>query len=1104
MLRHLLIFILIVIAHRAAAQQSIWALGAGASANDKGKSIATDSQGNIYVIGSFAGDSVDFDPHPVDTLILRPVGDEDLFIAKYTPAGNIIWAFNIGGNLTDAALGITLDDNNNIYITGYFRDFVDFNPDPLTSNVLFSNGDGGLDLGYGGDIFVASYDANGNYRWAFNIGGSSLQDSGGDVLYDGQGHIYIAGYFSGTAVDFNPSPAYTLLNSQTGGKMFLAKYTTNGALVRAFNIGSGGNADETPRKLAKDAQGNIYVTGFFQSDFIDFDPGPGNAYLTSHGSYDIFLAKYDSTFNYHWAFNIGTDGIESGWDVDVDAAGNVYIGGYFQGFNVDFNTGPGTNNLNAVGGIDAFVAKYNSNGQYQWAFNIGGHAREEVFSLDVQGNELVVTGFYLSDSIDIDPSSSVKYLKNYGGGDIFIAKYDLNGAFKCGFHVGSNKLDIGQDVWLLDNGEVYLTGSYQGSNTDFNPSSGVTAISSIGNEDYFLTRYNWISTPPNGTLIGGINCEGFPAMLTFNATSGIGPFELELTDGTNTYHITNVQSGVPFVISNNLTATTTFQLLAIGNDNQCAAALSINQSATITVRPKPQASFTVSDLCETDPVSITLNALAGTDPFQITLTDGAQNWTLNNVLSGSPFTIPASFAASTVLAVKNVTDANGCGRDSLFGQDSIHLTIKPSPQGIFEGNLVCNVGDGLVKFTASRGTGPFNIQFTQGTHTFSINNYTSGAPVLVSNNPGADTTYTLLRVTGSNGCVRNVGFNQAVAKVEVNTISVAASSITASKTNICEGENITLQINGGSLGSRAKWLLYADACGTNKMDSTITNSFSIQPLQTTTYFIRAENNCDTTLCRAISITVNKIPQLHIASAPEVCDNDQPLQITPPIVTNNVQGIGVFTGSGVSPTGMYSPASVNTLSSLLTYTFVSDAGCSAAVQQIINIKTSPRVNSGLDKTILVGGKTLLEATISGATDSVRWTPDYFLQSGNSLITAANPDKNTIYTLYAYGTNGCIGKDEVQVNVAMNVAIPNVFSPNGDGINDNWSIPYLETYPNCRVSVYNRYGNIVYKSSGVYQPWNGKIKGKDAPAGTYYYLIEPNINQQKYTGWLLLVK
>jgi gliding motility-associated-like protein len=86
------------------------------------------------------------------------------------------------------------------------------------------------------------------------------------------------------------------------------------------------------------------------------------------------------------------------------------------------------------------------------------------------------------------------------------------------------------------------------------------------------------------------------------------------------------------------------------------------------------------------------------------------------------------------------------------------------------------------------------------------------------------------------------------------------------------------------------------------------------------------------------------------------------------------------------------------------------------------------------------------------------------------------------------------------VYKKVVVPNAFSPNGDGINDVWQIKYLETYPGVTVEIYNRYGQILFRSVGYAKPWDGKYKGQNVPTGTYYYIIDPKNGRKKMTGFV----
>jgi hypothetical protein len=158
----------------------------------------------MFVAGSFKG--VNFDAEPSGgTYYLNSNGNYDFYIAKYTAAGVFISAMGVGGVGIDEAVGLTIDPTGNLYVTGYFRNTVDFDPSSGVANVT-SNGESGTDFGYNGETFLAKYNNSLQYQWAFNIGEPYIDDAGLTVKADNSG-VVLGGSFRGTNIDFDPSPA---------------------------------------------------------------------------------------------------------------------------------------------------------------------------------------------------------------------------------------------------------------------------------------------------------------------------------------------------------------------------------------------------------------------------------------------------------------------------------------------------------------------------------------------------------------------------------------------------------------------------------------------------------------------------------------------------------------------------------------------------------------------------------------------------------------------------------------------------------------------------------------------------------------------------------
>jgi gliding motility-associated-like protein len=193
------------------------------------------------------------------------------------------------------------------------------------------------------------------------------------------------------------------------------------------------------------------------------------------------------------------------------------------------------------------------------------------------------------------------------------------------------------------------------------------------------------------------------------------------------------------------------------------------------------------------------------------------------------------------------------------------------------------------------------------------------------------------------------------------------------------------------------------------------------------------------------------------------------------------------------------------SSIIYYVTGDNGTCKR--EDTINIKvvTKPKVDAG-SNTYIYEGDTL---RLRGFTDSLQntyyWTPNQNISSTTSLSPLIKPLKTTIYTFNVLTTSGCgAAFDDVLIRVLKKINIPNVFTPNGDGINDTWKIKWLETYPTATLQIYSRYGLLVYSNTGNSQPWDGTLNGKPVPIGTYYYIITPEVGLPVYTGGVTVLR
>ncbi len=243
----------------------------------KGESIITDSSGNVYITGRLFG-SVDFNPNDGEN-ILTSNGDSDIFVAKLTNAGSLIWAKSMGGVMYDIAKNIAIDSNGNLLVSGGFRGTTDLDPSAATFPLI---SEGNI------DAFVLQLDNNGNFIWANGFGANGT-DIGESIAVDENNNVYTVGLFGG-AVFFNTNDGVFELTGNGNIDIFIYQQDASGNFITAHAIG--GSSSDTPEAIMINEASEIFLTGSF-SRTVDFDPGSGTTNLISNGSRDIFVAKFN-------------------------------------------------------------------------------------------------------------------------------------------------------------------------------------------------------------------------------------------------------------------------------------------------------------------------------------------------------------------------------------------------------------------------------------------------------------------------------------------------------------------------------------------------------------------------------------------------------------------------------------------------------------------------------------------------------------------------------------------------------------------------------------------------------------------------------------------
>ena len=186
--------------------------------------------------------------------------------------------------------------------------------------------------------------------------------------------------------------------------------------------------------------------------------------------------------------------------------------------------------------------------------------------------------------------------------------------------------------------------------------------------------------------------------------------------------------------------------------------------------------------------------------------------------------------------------------------------------------------------------------------------------------------------------------------------------------------------------------------------------------------------------------------------------------------------------------------------------INSFGCKSSIATTtVSVNPYPVVDAGPRKYMLEGGAVELTPVLNIPYPvTYLWRPGRYLSDSTVSNPIARPPDDQYFTLIVTSYKGCSASDTMFVKVLKMPGIPNIFSPNGDGIHDTWEIQYLDTYPGCTVDIVNRYGQLVYHSTGYPRAWDGKINGKDAPVGTYYYVIDPKNGRKPVTGYVDIIR
>ena len=895
----LAISLLFILTAQAQAPDWVWAKSPLGSGSESASSVATDVSNNVYVTGSFTSATVLF-----GTTTLTNGGSSDIYIAKYDPSGNVLWAIKGGGSGSDVSFGIAADAAGGVYITGYYTGAT------ITFGTTTLNSAGSW------DIFLAKYNSAGVFQWAKTIGGTGA-DQGYGIATDANNDVYITGnFFSGTMA----LSVGNLTNATTStSDMFVIKYNSIGTIQWAKSAGS--NGSEEGYGITADASGNIYAVGVYTSTNVTF----GSTTLTNSTflSRDIYLTKYDAlTGTVTWAKTSGGTNQDYAYNVKADSNGDVYITGYFTSTTATFG---GVSIANAGGNTRLFTVKYNSAGISQWAKSptSTGSAVGSAIALDYQNN-VFVTGYYRDVSVNFDGTILSNFNQFGADNDIFVVKYNSSGVQQWVRGDGNESDEGGSGISVDLNGNIYVVGSFDGGIY-----LGSIPVNGNGNGDMFIGKLP--TCIPIMTNISSANiCSG--NVISIPLTSSLASSYSWIANNNSNTTGESLTTQTATTISNtlvNLSSNSQTVTYTVTPTSIVGGCIGPAQTISVAVNPLPNVTSIVSpsaSVCSGQ--SITLTGLGATS---YTWTGGATNGVSFVPVSTTTYTVTGTLAGCTNTATQSIT-VNPNGNSSFTYPLSTYCQTgsNPTPTVTVSGGVFSYTPSGL---SINSSTGTINLGLsTLGTYQVTYTNAASGLcatstskSITVTSSPNATFSY-----TATPYCQ---GVNNPSPTFAIGS---SAGIFTASPSGLVFISNTTGQVN-----------LSASTPG----NYTVTNS------------IAAGGGCAAASASS-SIVVKQSPALTSTSAAAVCSGGTVSISLVSDIASTYQWSAVDNGNTIGESTTVQTAA--TLSNTITLTSINGTivsyyvtptanGCTGTIQQInVTVNPVPSMTNLNPQTLCSGG------------------------------------------------------------------------------------------------------------------------------------------------------
>ncbi|HPI19697.1 MAG TPA: SBBP repeat-containing protein [Candidatus Kapabacteria bacterium] len=443
------------------------------------------------------------------------------------------WAEQIDITNNGVSYSVVVDKNGNVYATGYFYE----------DTVTFNNGIKLISSG-SYDGYIAKYNNEGSCQWAEKIAGSA-SDFVWSIAVDDYENVFVSGNFESQELYFNNGIMLNKIDTLQQDAYY-AKYNSEGICQWAKIITGNGSVDVGG--ISVDNYGYIYIAGNFFCPILSIN---NNIELINSGCEDAFISKFDSDGICQWAKKIAGSGYDVLKKIILDKFSNIYVTGYFDSYELDFNNNITLDNNN--NNNDGFIAKYNAEGICQWAEKFDGNNDDYAWNLALEENiiyecnnnslnnsepNIWVTGRFKSEVLNFNNGIA---LSNSGAEDAFFAKYSPRGVCLLADKIAGSSDDFTAGIMIDNNKNVYIAGDFSSPILYFNNDISLNNCGSENTSDIFLAKYDINGNCKWAELISGSlndNAHG----ITIDEHSNIyiaGDFQSNLLNFNNGISITS-------------------------------------------------------------------------------------------------------------------------------------------------------------------------------------------------------------------------------------------------------------------------------------------------------------------------------------------------------------------------------------------------------------------------------------------------------------------------------------------------------------------------------------------------------------------------------------